>query len=125
MFEQDYIMRLIKEMVRTILKLFFNIDTDSPTADLLKDEEKQNALNDLLDMVDKGYIDEAENCIYEITSHHNMAHLEMAILFYSYLNDKDDEFLQNHNYSREEIKLGIKDLASRYGISGMIDVFFM
>ncbi len=27
MFEQDYIMRLIKEMVRALLKLLFNIDT--------------------------------------------------------------------------------------------------
>lgn len=125
MFEQDYIMRLIKEMVRAILKLFFNIDTDTPTADLLEDEEDQNALNDLLEMVEKGCIDEAENRIYEITSHHSMTHLEIAVLFYSYLNEKDDEFLQSHNYSREEIKLGIKDLASRYGISGMMDVFFM
>lgn len=125
MFEQDYIMRLIKEMIRAILKLFFNIDTDSPTVDLLKDEEKKNVLNDLLNMVDEGHIDKAENCIYGMTLSHNMTYLELAILFYSYLNDKDDEFLQNHNYSREEIKLGIKDLASRYGISGMIDVFFL
>ena len=42
MYEQDYIMRLIKEMVRAILKLLFNIDTESPSSELLKDaEEKQ------------------------------------------------------------------------------------
>ena len=33
-FEQDYIIRLIKEMIRAILKLFFHIDTDNPIKDL-------------------------------------------------------------------------------------------
>jgi hypothetical protein len=40
-FEQDYVMRLIKEMVRAILKLLFNIDTDSPTTELLEDSEEK------------------------------------------------------------------------------------
>ncbi len=50
MFEQDYVMRLIKEMVRTILKLLFNIDTESPSAELLQDAEEQQALEALLDI---------------------------------------------------------------------------
>lgn len=67
MFEQDYVMRLIKEMVRAILKLLFNIDTDSPSAELLEDVKEQQTLDELLDMVDNGFINEAENKIYEIT----------------------------------------------------------
>ena len=67
MFEQDYVMRLIKEMVRAILKLLFNIDTDSPSAELLEDAKEQQTLDELLDMVDNGFINEAENKIYEIT----------------------------------------------------------
>ena len=38
-FEQDYVMRLIKEMIRTILKLLLNIDTESPTVELLENKE--------------------------------------------------------------------------------------
>lgn len=30
MFEQDYIMRLIREMVRTMAKLVFKVDIDDP-----------------------------------------------------------------------------------------------
>lgn len=67
MFEQDYVMRIIKEMVRAILKLLFNIDTDSPSTELLEDEKEQQKLDALLDMVDAGSINEAENIIYEIT----------------------------------------------------------
>lgn len=123
MFEQDYIIRLIKEMIRTMLKLFFNIDTDNPIEDLLEDKERQNALEKLLDMVDNEHINEAENQIYDMASDNNMANLEVALLFYSYLNDRDDEFLQKHGFCRDEIKSGVKELASRYGLMGMAEIF--
>ncbi len=123
MFEQDYIIRLIREMIRTILKLLFHIDTDSPTADLLEDEGTQAILNGLLDMIDQGNINEAENRIFDLTADNNMTDLEMALLFYSYLNEKEDDFLLEHDFSREEVKLGIEDLASRYGLAGISDIF--
>ncbi len=123
MFEQDYIIRLIKEMIRAILKLLFNIDTDNPIKDLLEDKESQDTLEKLLDMVDHGNINEAENQIYDITSDNNMANLEVALLFYLYLNDKNDEFLQKHGFCRDEIKSGVKELASRYRLMGMEEIF--
>ncbi len=123
MFEQDYIIRLIKEMIRAILKLLFQIDINNPVEDLLEDRESQDTLEKLLDMVDNGNINEAENQVYDMTSDNNMANLEVALLFYSYLNDKEDEFLQKYNFSRDEIKSGIKELVSRYGLTGMADIF--
>ena len=123
MFEQDYVMRLIKEMVRAILKLLFNIDTDSPSAELLEDAKEQQTLDELLDMVDNGFINEAENKIYEITEEGKKTDLEMALLFYSYLNDKSDEFLEAHNYSRDEIKAGLKDITVTYGVDGFAEMF--
>ena len=123
MFEQDYVMRLIKEMLRAILKLLFNIDTDSPSAELLEDAKEQQTLDELLDMVDNGFINEAENKIYEITEEGKKTDLEMALLFYSYLNDKSDEFLEAHNYGRDEIKAGLKDITVRYGVDGFAEMF--
>ena len=123
MFEQDYVMRLIKEMVRAILKLLFNIDTDSPSAELWEDAKEQQTLDELLDMVDNGFINEAENKIYEITEEGKKTDLEMALLFYSYLNDKSDEFLEAHNYGRDEIKAGLKDITVRYGVDGFAEMF--
>lgn len=123
MFEQDYVMRLIKEMVRAILKLLFNIDIDSPSAELLEDAKEQQTLDELLDMVDNGFINEAENKIYEITEEGKKTDLEMALLFYSYLNDKSDEFLEAHNYGRDEIKAGLKDITVRYGVDGFAEMF--
>ena len=123
MFEQDYVMRLIKEMVRAILKLLFNLDTDSPSAELLEDAEEQQTLDELIDMVDNGFINEAENKIYEITEEGKKTDLEIALLFYSYLNDKSDEFLETHNYRRDEIKAGLKDVTVRYGAEGFAEMF--
>ena len=123
MFEQDYILRLIKEMIRAILKLIFNIDTDNPAEVVLEDKESQNTLEKLTDMVDNGDINGAENLIYDMTSDRNMTNLEVALLFYSYLNEKDDEFLHEHDFSREEIKTGIKDLVLRYGLEGIEEIF--
>lgn len=116
-------MRLIREMVRAILKLFFNIDSESPTEELLAGEEEKQLLDILLAMVDVGDINHAENQLYEIVSGGDMEKLKMALLFYSYLNDKSDDFLTEHDFSRGEIKSGIKDMVSMYGLDSMADVF--
>lgn len=123
MFEQDYIMRLIKEMVRTLLKLLFHIDMDSQTEELLKEREEKETLNALLELTDEGKINEAENRLYDLISEGDMSALETALLFYSYLNDKTDEFLEENNFSRAEIISGLRNVVSMYGLSGMADVF--
>ncbi|MCM1567898.1 MAG: DUF6483 family protein [Roseburia sp.] len=123
MFEQDYIMRLIKEMVRAVLKLLFHIDTEQPTDEILQQEETRARLSRLLNLADMGNINEAENEIYEMTSNGNQENLKAALLFYSHLNDKEDSFLQEHGFSRNEIKQGMESLLSRYGLSGIIELF--
>lgn len=123
MFEQDYIMRLIKEMVRTILKLLFNIDTESPTAELLENKEEKKILENLLDMIDAGKINEAENGLYDSIRDKDMGSLEIALLFYSYLNDKSDAFLEENGFCREEVRLGMENVVNAFGLSSIVRVF--
>ncbi len=127
MVEQDYIMRLIKEMVRTLLKLIFHIELDNPLTELFKETEKKNTLQNLLDMIDSGNINDAENKIYEITSDVNALdakeNLKTALIFYFYLNEKNNEFLESHDFSREEVKQGLMDLVDRYGLNSIADSF--
>lgn len=85
MFEQDYIMRLVKEMIRMLLKLLFNIDTESPSTDLMENVEQRAFLNELLDMIDKGKINEAENLLFDPENTIKKDNLKTALLFYSYL----------------------------------------
>jgi hypothetical protein len=122
-FEQDYVMRLIKEMVRAILKLLFNIDTESPTIELLENKEEKETLENLIDMVDAGEINEAENRLYDLISATDMNSLEVAILFYSYLNDKTDDFLEANDFSRDEIKLGMENVADNFDLNSIAKMF--
>lgn len=123
MFEQDYVMRLIKEMVRAILKLLFNIDTESPTVDLLENREEKEVLENLLDMVDAGKINEAENKLFDLTDDVTVNDLKIALLFYSYLNDKTDDFLETNDFSREEIKSGLENVTDRFGLNSIAEMF--
>lgn len=123
MFEQDYIMRLIKEMIKTILKLLFNIDSEKPTAELLEDHEDGSILETFLNMVDSGNINEAENRLFEIVDTGDKDSLGLILLFYSYLNDKSDEFLTEYNFSRKEIQDDLKYILSRYGLGSMAETF--
>lgn len=123
MFEQDYIMRLINEMVRTILKLLFGIDTESLAMELLEDKEEKETLESLSDMIDAGEINGAENRLYDLISDKNMGSLKVALLFYSYLNGKTDEFLEENDFCREEIKLGMENVADIFGLSSIAKMF--
>ena len=127
MYEQDYIMRLIKERVRALLKILFGIETKSQVEELLQETEWKQAYGALLDMVDNGDINGAENRLYDLLAGDDaagdMEKCKMAVLFYAYLNEQSDAFLKEHDYSREEIRQGLESLLERYGIQGMGDAF--
>lgn len=123
MFEQDYVMRLIKEMIRAVLRLFFNINAEAPAAELLEDEEQRKALDSLLDMVDAGKINEAENRLCDLICGGSAESLETALIFYACLNDKTDAFLLENDFSREEIRAGVEKVAECLGLGGMAGLF--
>ena len=123
MFKQDYIMRVISEAIRTVLKLVFHIDSDTPEEQMLQTREGRDSYDDLLRMIDRGEINEAENQLYEMTDGQNKEALKIALLFYSHLNDKDDDFLEAHDYSREEIQMGVRSVSKKYGVDSILDVF--
>ena len=123
MVKEDYIMRLIKEMVRTVLKLLFNVDTDSPAKELLEDTEEKETLVKLLDLVKQGKINEAENMLYSLPESSNKERVKMKILFYSYLNEYDDDFLENNDFSRDEVKDGLRYVLEKEGLSSISDIY--
>lgn len=123
MLKEDYVMRLINELVRAVLKLVFHIDTDSPAAEVLQDAGQQEILEELKRMADRGEIGAAENRIYDLTEEGGRENLQIALLFYSYLNEKDDDFLEAHDFSREEVRDGLKAAVSAYGYGDMAEVF--
>lgn len=125
MFEQDYVMRQLKEMIRAIFKMLFGIDEKSPTAELLESQEDAELLESLLELADDGIIRDAENLLLYGSIDGSMGRLKTALLFYSYLNDKTDEFLDGNGFSREDIKSGINLLMERYNLSDLAKVILL
>ena len=94
MLQDDYILRQIREMVRAVMKMLFQVRAVELTPDVIEDTDARQILTNLTDLADNGKIDEAENQLYEMTCDGDRQNLEIGLLFYYHLNDKDDEFLE-------------------------------
>lgn len=121
--EKDYIMRMIKEMVSVLFSIIFGKQYVSV------DEERKNGyevsgkdLNDLLDMIDNGQINEAENLMLDDLDYSDKKELAAALLFYQYLSEKKKDFLQDHDYSDEEILEGAKQVLQKAGYGDIVKV---
>lgn len=119
-YQDDYVMRTISDLVRAIARLVLrknDIDYDLP-----EDEDKYTSLDKvyrkLKDLADAGEINEAENLLSDNLDPPDLDCLEMALTFYMYLNQFNDDILYTANYSREEIVDGINSVCAEYGISG-------
>ena len=51
----------------------------------------------------------------------DLENLKLALVFYSYLNGKDNDFLESHDFSREEVAEGIQDAMKLYGYGGLAE----
>ena len=123
MLQDDFILRQIREMVHAVMKMLFQVSASELTPEVIEDSTARTTLENLIALTDGGKIDEAENQLYEMTCDGDRQNLEIGLLFYYNLNGKDDDFLEVHNFSREEIMTGIQDLADRYQLSGIAEAF--
>ena len=121
--EKDYIMRMIKEMVSVLFSILLGKQYVSV------DEERKNGyevsgtdLNDLLDMIDNGQINEAENLMLDGIDYSDKKELAAALLFYQYLSEKKKDFLWDHDYSDEEILDGAKQILQKAGYGNIVKI---
>ncbi len=114
--EKDYVMRIIKEMVRVLFSLMLGKQYKSvEQPEENKYEVAGKALEEFEKMIDAGLINEAENILLESIDYTQKEDVLAAILFYQYIGERDSDFLAAHNYSKEEALDGIKRLAERQG----------
>ena len=119
--EKDYIMRMIKEMVRVLFSLAFGKKYVSVE---LEEENKYEvsgkSLKSFLGMIDLGQINEAENMLLDSIDYTNKNEVMAVALFYQYLSEKDNQFLENNNYTKEEVLSGFKQLLMKSGYSDLL-----
>ena len=123
--EKDYILRMIKDLTKSIAHLILGkaeIEYELP-------EDNQYSKVDflyvkLIELVNLGQINEAEDLLFDEINPSGMRQFEMAMSFYLYLNDFGDDYLERNNYSRDEITEGIKSICEEYGVSSMVEFLF-
>jgi len=121
--EKDYIMRLIKEMVRMLVsfiigKQYAQVETPRENPYGVSDDK----LSRLRAMVDGGALNEAENLLLERVDCGDREAVAELIFFYDYAGEKDAAFLAEHDYSREEVLDGLRQLAGRLGCESILSV---
>lgn len=120
MLQDDYIIRqigaTIEYIAETVLarkKEEYDISIGNPDE---IDDSKLNIMY-LCRLVDSGEINIAENLLFDrIEEHKTVETLEMGLRFYVYINSKSDRFLDEHDFSRQEIVDGLNDLQKEYGL---------
>lgn len=121
--EKDYIMRIIKQMVRMLFSLM--LGKQYVSVELEKESKYRvswKGLKELLDMVDVGQINEAENILLEDLDYTDKNEVMAAALFYQYLSEKDVMFLEKNNYSEEEVLFGFKQLLEKSGYGDLYNL---
>ena len=119
--EKDYIMRMIKEMVRVLFSLAFG--KEHVSVELEKENKYEVSGKNLkifLNMIDLGQINEAENILLDSIDYTNKNEVMAVALFYQYLSEKDNQFLENNNYTKEEVLSGFKQLLMKSGYSDLL-----
>ena len=94
MFEQDYIMRQIRQLAKMVAKFFFNIESPTITEELEDrlSENETGILRTLIEMIDAGDICKAEDMLFEIVEAKENGYIETALLFYDHLDSKAMNF---------------------------------
>ena len=123
--EKDYILRMIKDLTKSIAHLI--LGKDEIEYELPEDSQYSKVdflYVKLIELVNLGQINEAEDLLFDEINPSDMRQFEMAMSFYLYLNDFGDDYLERNNYSRDEITEGIKSICEEYGVSSMVEFLF-
>ena len=121
-YENDYILRLIKTMVRALASLIFGRQVKFYEIEReLKGNTSDSIYWRLIQLANQGCINEAENMLYDELEAGTADSVTTALAFYDYLNNFSDTFLEEHDYSREEIMDGLRAVAERQGVDGLFD----
>lgn len=113
MIQNDTFIKEINDLINMCLGVFFS-------GKIYKDNEnsKNNKIyRELQNFISDGKINDGENFYYDNIDLNDTEYLQIGLSFYRALNDLDDKFLHENDFSRKEIKIGIEDLLDAYNIN--------
>ncbi len=112
-YEKDYIMRLIHGIAMVLARILLGkqMEEEGEIADALDAQGKAENVR-LRRMIDEGKVNEAEERLFDLletSPREDRLKAALVLSFYDHLNAKDDGFLEQADFSREEIIRGLED----------------
>lgn len=118
MYQEDWVIRQIQNMVQMIAKLVFNKETtEYEIIDEANQTETDRLHIRLVDLLCGLKINEAENLLFESMKSGNLDYLLVAVDFYARLNEIDEADLVKNNFSRDEMESGLEEIKKYYDIN--------
>lgn len=118
MYQQDWMMRQIGDMVNVIVRIVFKQNTIK--YEITNDEssaETDLLYKELIELLNSLKINEAEDLLFKRIKTNDLNYLKIAVDFYNRLNELSDEQLEKADFSRDEIKSGLEDISKKFGVS--------
>ena len=122
MFEQDYIMRQIKEMTAIIAKIMFGVN-DRKSFYMLQEVERQK-VHALVTQVKNGEPKEAVLDLDRLTDNNTKENMMIGLEFYAQLSDLDEEYFINSGYSFGNMRDDFENFAKKFGMEQMTELYF-
>ncbi|WP_295085635.1 DUF6483 family protein [Ruminococcus sp.] len=122
MFENDYIMRQIKELTAVIAKILFGAKSESMSL-MLQQRERQK-VEFLVDRMKNGEIQDAVDEINSLADTNTKENLLIGLEFYSQLSDMDDDFFAEKGYNLAKARESFEKFVEKFGLQQMTDLYF-
>ena len=122
MFEQDFIMRQIKEMTAVIAKVLFGAKTESMSL-MLQQRERQKA-EFLVDKMKNGEIQDAVDDVNRLADNNTKENLLIGLEFYSQLGDMGDDYFAENGYNIVKARKSFEVFAEKFGLQQMTELYF-
>lgn len=126
MFEQDYIMKQIRQIIAVIMKMFFNIDRVTFETMIIQNNDKQAKSDELILKIDNNNIRDAIADFKSAMNDKTQDDLLIGFDFFTKLCGLNEDILDANNITYSEIQDEMKIFFAQYGIDDrLFDLLFM
>lgn len=116
-YQKDYLMRLIEDIVRIIARIFFGKDyARYQFVDETLLSKTDLWYRQLMELIEQRRLGEAEDILFDGLDTQNRDHMSVALDVYMAMNALSEDELEDADFSREEIKDGLKKITGMFGI---------
>ena len=123
MFEQDFIMRQIKEITAVIAKVLFGADNVEQAFYMLQEVERQKAFA-LVETMRNGEPEKAVEELDRLSDNNTKENLMIGLEFYAQLSDMDEDYFIENSYSFGRAKDDVEHFAEKFGLEQMAELYF-